>query len=82
MSNAERFDQAIDRKDYLGAALLATGFSAGCASKNNAWNWAEDACRAAALAGVTIDPGKGRWPDLDKMEAQIKAARKEETCHE
>lgn len=74
MSNAERYDQAIESGGFLEAALLATGFSAGCASRNNAWNWAEAACRAAAMAGVTLDPGRGRWPDLDKMEAQIKAA--------
>lgn len=74
MSNAERYDQAIESGAYFEAAMLAIGFSAGCGSKARAWDWAEEAVKAAALAGVTLDPGRGRWPDLDKMEAQIEAA--------
>ncbi len=74
MNNLDRFKLAM-RRDPLEAATLALQFSAGCGSKANAWAWAENAVAAAKEAGVTLDPGTLSWPELDQMEAQLKAAQ-------
>lgn len=74
MNNNDRFNKALDT-DPLEAAALAIQFSGSCGSRRNAWNWAEDAVRAASSVGVVLNPGHASWPDLDAMERQLKAAR-------
>ena len=74
MNNLDRFKVAL-RDDPLEAAALAIEYSAGCGSKSAAWGWADRAVAAAASAGVKLDPGTLSWPELDQMEAQLKAAR-------
>jgi hypothetical protein len=74
MNNQDRYQLAL-RRDPLEAAALALNFSAGCGSKLAAWNWADRAVEAAAKAGVTLDPGNLSWPELDQMDAQLKAVR-------
>ncbi len=74
MNNNDRYKIAL-RTDPLEAAALALQFSAGCGSRNNAWAWAKDAITAAAVAGVTLDPGNLSWPELDAMTKQLQAAR-------
>lgn len=74
MNNNDRYALAL-RSDPLGAANLALHFSAGCGSKRRAWDWADAAKTAAAKAGVTLDAGSLSWPELDRMDAQLKAVR-------
>ena len=74
MNNNDRYTIAL-RTDPLEAAALAIEFSFGCGSKSASWIWADRAITAAAQAGVTLDAGNLSWPELDSMEAQLKAAR-------
>lgn len=74
MNNQDRFKLAL-RRDPLEAAALALDFSAGCGSNANAWAWADDAKKAAAQRGVTLDAGDLSWPELDKMRRQLEEAR-------
>ncbi len=70
MNNRDRYDTALE-KNPREAASLALDFADGCGSKANAWNWADRARSAAALAGVTLDGGSRSWPDTDAMREQL-----------
>ena len=74
MNNNDRYQLAM-RRSPLEAAALAIQFSGGCGSKSAAWHWAYRAVDAAAEAGVKLDCGSLSWPELDRMERQIQAAR-------
>lgn len=74
MNNNDRYKLAL-RRDSLEAAALAIDYSAGCGSKSAAWDWANRAKEAAAQAGVTLDCGDLSWPELDRMEDQLRAVR-------
>ena len=74
MNNFDRYDKAL-AIDPLEAATLALTFASGCGSKANCWNWADRAISAAKQAGVTLDPGRARWPDLPGMTDQLTAAQ-------
>ena len=73
MNNNDRYEQAL-KTDPLEAAALAIRFSGGCGSKSNAWNWADRAVAAAKQAGVTLNPGRASWPDLNAMTDQLTQA--------
>ena len=74
MNNQDRFEIA-KRSNPLEAAALAIQFASGCGSKSAAWSWADDAVKAAAEAGIALNPGRASWPDLDSMQEQLNAAR-------
>ena len=71
MNNNDRFQIAMNKKDYRGAAELAISFGEGKASKSGMWAWARDAVDAAAKTGVTLDPGNLSWPDFETMRAAL-----------
>ena len=75
MNNNERFETAM-RRDPKEAAALAIQFASGCGSKSAAWSWADDAVKAAAEAGIALNPGRASWPDLGAMTDQLAAAMK------
>ena len=77
MNNFEKYDDALAR-DPLEAAALAIQFASGCGSKSAAWSCADNAVKAAAEAGIALNPGRASWPDLDAMTDQLAAAMKRE----
>jgi len=77
MNNQDRFEIA-KRSNPLEAAALAIQFASGCGSKSAAWSWADDAVKAAAEAGIALNPGRASWPDLGAMTDQLAAAMKRE----
>jgi hypothetical protein len=76
MRHVDLFQEAIDRGDYVEAARLAIQFGRGKGSRAGAWNWADDAVKAAAQAGISLDPGHLSWPDFDRMEQQLEGGTK------
>ena len=67
MNNQDKFTIAMNKKDFIGAARLAIEFAQGKGSRSGAWAWADDAKRAAKMAGIEMDCGNLSWPDFDKM---------------
>jgi len=71
MTHSDLFLEALAEKNYIKAAKLAIRFGRGKGSRAGAWDWANDAVKAAAQAGITLDPGYKSWPDFDRMEQQL-----------
>lgn len=71
MSNQDKFQAALNRKDFVGAARLAIEFGQGKSSKSGAWAWADDAVEAAKAAGIDMPTGNLSWPNWDLMEAAL-----------
>lgn len=76
MTNDDRFQEALNDKNYLEAAGLALDFGQGKASKAGAWSWANKAIWAAQQAGITLHPGNLSWPDFDKMSEELNSKPK------
>ena len=52
MTYDDMFRKAMEEGKFLYAAELAIGFGEGKASRAGAWSWADDAVKAASMAGV------------------------------
>lgn len=75
MTYDDMFRKAMEEGKFLYAAELAIGFGEGKASRAGAWSWADDAVKAASMAGVRLDPGRGSRPDFERMLSQLRKCR-------
>lgn len=71
MSHNDRFMRAMNEVRYLDAIRLAIQLGEHKNNRNGAWSWADEAVRAAKLAGMELEPGPYRWPDFEAMREQM-----------
>ena len=71
MNNNDKFQVEMNAGRYIKAARMAIDFGSGKSSRAGAWSWADEAVKAAALAGIMLNPGRLSWPDFEAMLKQL-----------
>jgi hypothetical protein len=73
MNHYDNYQLLVERGEFVAAARHAISCGKGKASRSGAWQWADDARKAAAQAGIMLDFGQLSWPRWELAEAALDA---------